>query len=123
MVLGGFGDLRIRCLLFAVDVVLLASLACDLQLSLDRFAAECVAAEMRIRTSKSKAMVLSLECLLRVTEEILPQVEEFKYLGVLFTGEGRMEQEINRDRVRSSAIREELGEESQLLCVERNQIR
>ncbi|TWW55954.1 hypothetical protein D4764_09G0010040 [Takifugu flavidus] len=135
-----------------------------------------------------------VECLLQVTEEILPQVEEFKYFGVLFTSEGRMEQEINRrigaasavmrtlsvvvkrelsqkaklsiyrsifvptltyghelwvmtertrsrvqaaemsflhrvaglslrDRVRSSAIREELGAESLLLRVERSQMR
>ena len=33
------------------------------------------------------------EC--RVGNEILPQVEEFKYLGVLFTSEGRMEREID----------------------------
>ncbi|TWW64993.1 hypothetical protein D4764_22G0006400 [Takifugu flavidus] len=81
------------------DVVLLASSARDLQLSLDRFAAACEAAGMRISTSKSEAMVLDrkkVECLLRVKEEILPQVEEFKYLGVLFTSEGRMEREIDR---------------------------
>ncbi|TWW74351.1 hypothetical protein D4764_14G0003520 [Takifugu flavidus] len=180
------------------DVVLLASSARDLQLSLDRFAAACEAAGMRISTSKSEAMVLNrkkVECLLRVKEEILPQVEEFKYLGVLFTSEGRMEREIDRrigaastvmralhrsvvvkrelsrkaklsiyrsifvptltyghelwvmtertrsrvqaaemsflrrvaglslrDRVRSSAIREELGVESLLLRVERSQM-
>ncbi|TWW62372.1 R2DM Retrovirus-related Pol polyprotein from type II retrotransposable element [Takifugu flavidus] len=94
-----FGDLRIASLLFADDVVLLASSARDLQLSLDRFAAACEAAGMRISTSKSEAMVLDrkkVECLLRVKEEILPQVEEFKYLGVLFTSEGRMEREIDR---------------------------
>ncbi|TWW77358.1 hypothetical protein D4764_12G0007480 [Takifugu flavidus] len=72
-----------RVLLFADDVVLLASSARDLQLSLDRFAAACKAAGMKISTSKSKAMVLNrkkVECLLRVKEEILPQVEvQFKY--------------------------------------------
>ncbi|TWW64080.1 hypothetical protein D4764_03G0010880 [Takifugu flavidus] len=81
------------------DVVLLASSACDLQLSLDRFAAACEAAGMKISTSKSEAMVLNrkkVECLLRVKEEILPQVEGFKDLGVLFTSEGRMEREIDR---------------------------
>ncbi|TWW80933.1 hypothetical protein D4764_01G0007480 [Takifugu flavidus] len=81
------------------DVVLLASSARDLQLSLDRFAAACEAAGMKISTSKSEAMFLDrkkVECLLRVKEEILPQVEEFKYLGVLFTSEGRMEREIDR---------------------------
>ena len=59
------GDLRIGSLLFADDVVLLASSGRDLQLSLERFAAECQAAEMRIRTSKSETMVLSqkrVEC-------------------------------------------------------------
>ncbi|TWW71143.1 hypothetical protein D4764_17G0006260 [Takifugu flavidus] len=147
----------------------------------------CEAAGMRISTSKSKAMVLNRkkeECLLRVKEEILPQVEEFKYLGVLFTSEGKMEQEIDRwigvasardlsqkaklsiyrlifiatltyghelwvmtertrsrvqaaemsflrrvaglslrDRVRSSAIWEELGVEPLLLRIERSQMR
>ncbi|TWW67394.1 hypothetical protein D4764_02G0004350 [Takifugu flavidus] len=104
-----------------------------------------------------------VECLLQVKEEILPQVEELKYLRVLFTSEGRMEQEIDRrigavvksgkvlwvmtertrsrvqaaemsflrrvagfslrDRVRSSAIREELGVEPLLLRVEKSQMR
>ncbi|KAI3353919.1 hypothetical protein L3Q82_005113 [Scortum barcoo] len=35
-------------------------------------------------------------CPLRVGGEVLPQVEEFKYLGVLFTSEGKMECEIDR---------------------------
>ncbi|KAI3376363.1 hypothetical protein L3Q82_016831 [Scortum barcoo] len=55
---------------------------------LRRFAAECEAAGMRISTSKSEAMVLDrkrVACPLRVGGEVLPQVEEFKYLGVLFT--------------------------------------
>ena len=86
-------------MLFADDVVLLASSSQDLQLSLGRFATECEAAGMRIRTAKSETMVLSrkrVECTLRVGDEILPQVEEFKYLGVLFTSEGGMEREIDR---------------------------
>ncbi|TWW59255.1 hypothetical protein D4764_06G0007850 [Takifugu flavidus] len=65
------------------------------------------AAGMRISTSKSEAMVLDrkkVECLLRVKEEILPQVEEFKYLGVLFTSEGRMEREIDRRIGAASAV-------------------
>ena len=63
------GELRIRSLLFADDVVLLASLARDFQLLLDRFAAECVAAGMRISTSKSEAVVLGrkkVDCPFRV---------------------------------------------------------
>ncbi|KAK3529874.1 hypothetical protein QTP86_007288 [Hemibagrus guttatus] len=54
---------------------------------------------MRVSTSKSKAMVLDrkkVACTLQVGGEFLPQVEEFKYLGVLFTSEGRMDREIDR---------------------------
>ena len=83
-----FGGGRISSLLFADDVVFLASSNIDLQLSLGRFTAECEAAGMKISTSKSEAMVLSrkrVECSLWVGEEVLPQVEEFKYLRVLFT--------------------------------------
>uniref|UniRef100_A0A672GTN4 Reverse transcriptase domain-containing protein n=4 Tax=Salarias fasciatus TaxID=181472 RepID=A0A672GTN4_SALFA len=94
-----FGNHRISSLLFADDVVLLASSNPDLQHALGRFAAECEAAGMRISTSKSEAMVLDrrkVACPLQVGGETLAQVEEFKYLGVLFTSGGRMEREIDR---------------------------
>ncbi|KAI3366743.1 hypothetical protein L3Q82_009220 [Scortum barcoo] len=55
----------------------------DLHHVLERFAAECEVAGMRISTSKSEAMVLDrkrVACPLRVGGEVLPQVEEFKYL-------------------------------------------
>uniref|UniRef100_A0A3B3HQU3 Reverse transcriptase domain-containing protein n=1 Tax=Oryzias latipes TaxID=8090 RepID=A0A3B3HQU3_ORYLA len=94
-----FGDHRISSLLFADDVVLLASSNRDLQRALGRFAAECEAAGMRVSTAKSEAMVLDrrkVVCHLSVGGVSLPQVEEFKYLGVLFTSEGRSEREIDR---------------------------
>ncbi|XP_069033772.1 uncharacterized protein [Embiotoca jacksoni] len=50
-----FGGLRVAYLLFADDVVPLAS---DLQHSLGQFAYECEAAGMRVGTSKSEAMVV-----------------------------------------------------------------
>ncbi|KAI3352719.1 hypothetical protein L3Q82_020175 [Scortum barcoo] len=75
---------------------------------LERFAAECEAAGMRISTSKSEAMVLDdrkrVACPLRVGGEVLPQVEELKYLGVLFTSEGKMEREIDRRIGAASAV-------------------
>lgn len=43
--------------------------------------------------STSETMVLSLkrvECLLQVVEEVLPQVEEYQYLEVLFNNEGNI---------------------------------
>ena len=90
-----FGNLRIGSLLFADDVVLLALLTRDLQVSMDWFAAECEVAGMRISTSKSEANGYQLEKRWR-EEEILPQVEEFKYLEVLFTSKGKMKREMNR---------------------------
>ena len=89
----------ISSLLFADDVVLLAPSSQDLQHVLGRFAAECEAAGMRISTSKSEAMVLDrkkVACPLWVWGELLPHVEEFKYLGVLFASKGRMERETDR---------------------------
>ncbi|KAI3353120.1 hypothetical protein L3Q82_019252 [Scortum barcoo] len=42
--------------------------------------------------------------LLGWVERSLPQVEEFKYLGVLFTSEGKMEREIDRRIGAASAV-------------------
>ncbi|KAK3511328.1 hypothetical protein QTP70_000378 [Hemibagrus guttatus] len=102
-----FGDHRISSLIFADDVVLLAPSSLDLQHALGRFATECEAAGMRVSTSKSEAMVLDrkkVACTLQVGGEVLPQVEEFKYLGVLFTSEGRMEREIDRRISAAAAV-------------------
>ncbi len=62
---------------------------------------------MRISTSNSEAMVISqkkVACPLQIGGESLPQVEEFKYIGVLFTSEGRMEREIDRGIGAASAV-------------------
>ncbi|KAK3533462.1 hypothetical protein QTP70_022244 [Hemibagrus guttatus] len=102
-----FGDHRISSLIFADDVVLLVSSSLDLQHALGRFAAECKAAGMKVSTSKLEAMVLDrkkVACTLQVGGEVLPQVEEFKYLGVLFTSEGRMDREIDRRISAAAAV-------------------
>lgn len=55
---------------------------------------------IRISSFKLEVMVLDLVvlvvCPLWVGGESLPQVKVFKYLGVLFTGGGRLEREIDR---------------------------
>ncbi|KAK3532460.1 hypothetical protein QTP86_018448, partial [Hemibagrus guttatus] len=122
-----FGDHRISSLIFADDVVLLAPSSLDLQHALGRFAAECEVAGMRVSTSKSEAMVLDrkkVACTLQVGGEVLPQVEEFKYLGVLFTSEGRMDREIDRwigaaaavmrSMYRSVVVKKELSRKAKL---------
>ncbi|KAK3538143.1 hypothetical protein QTP70_032395 [Hemibagrus guttatus] len=122
-----FGDHRISLLIFADDVVLLASSGLDLQHALSRFAAECETAGMRVSTSKSEAMVLNrkkVACTLQVGGALLSQVEEFKYLGVLFTSEGRMDHEIDRrigaaaavmrSMYRSVVVKKELSRKAKL---------
>ncbi|KAI3352078.1 hypothetical protein L3Q82_020894 [Scortum barcoo] len=86
-----------------------AALPADLQHVLERFAAECEAAGMRnqhlqIRGHGSRPEKGRVACPLRVSGEVLPQVEEFKYLGVLFTSEGKMEREIDRRIGAASAV-------------------
>jgi len=79
-----FGDLRVASLLFADDVVLLATSDRELQHALGWFAAECEAVGMRVSTSNSEAMVLcrkTVECSLRVGSELLPQAKVFKLGG------------------------------------------
>ena len=94
-----FGGLRIPSLLFTDDEVLLASSNIDLQPVLRWFALTCEAVGMRISSPKSEQMVLSrkkVDCQLGVREELLLQVKEFKYWGVLLWSERKMEWEIDR---------------------------
>ncbi|KAK3565485.1 hypothetical protein QTP86_010744 [Hemibagrus guttatus] len=63
-------------------------------------------------------------CTLQGGGELLPQVEEFKYLGVLFTSEGRMDREIDRrigaaaavmrSMYRSVVVKKELSRKAKL---------
>ena len=72
---------------------------------LEQFTTECETVGMRISTSKSETMVLSqksVEYPLQIGSEILPQVEEFKYLGV--TNDGRRKQEIDGQIGVTSAV-------------------
>nr|XP_054588625.1 uncharacterized protein LOC129153273 isoform X2 [Nothobranchius furzeri] len=66
-----------------------------------------------MRVSTSKSMVLDrkrVACQLRVGGEVLPQVEEFKYLGVLFTSDGRRDREIDRWIGSASAVMRTLNQ-------------
>ena len=104
------GDTTIARLLFADDLAILASSQEDLQRALERFAAECEAAGMRISTAKTESMVFSrhpLDCTLYVNGVQIRQAQEFKYLGVMFTSDGRQDREIDR-RIRYQRKKENL---------------
>ena len=80
-------------------------------------------AGLTIRTSKSETMVFSwrrADCPLGGGSETLPQVEGFKYPGVLFMREGGMERKIERPTgviatTGPSVVKEELRRKVRLL--------
>ena len=85
------GNCKISRLLFADDLVLLASTESDLHCELNVFARACDTAGMKISTSKTEVLHLSRKpdkCSLQVSRVSLKQVEKFKYLGVAFTSDG-----------------------------------
>ena len=105
------GDTTIARLLFADDLAILASSQEDLQRALERFAAECESAGMRISTTKTESMVFSrhpLDCTLYVNGVQIRQAQEFKYLGVMFTSDGRQDREIDRRINQASGVSREL---------------
>lgn len=91
--LSSLGSFRVASLLFVDDVVLMALSGCDLQRLLEWFVTKCEVVRMRVSTSKSRKKV---DCALWLGSDLLPQMEEFKYLRVLFTSEDSLEQEFDR---------------------------
>ncbi len=60
-----------------------------------------------VSTSKSEAMVFcrkTVDCPLRLGDELLPQVRELKYLGVLFPSDRKLEQGMDRQFGAVSAV-------------------
>ena len=94
---------------FADDLILLAESETGLQRLLDGFAAACDNAGMKISTAKSEVLHLSrnpVKCALQlqVNGVKLKQVEKFKYLGVVFSSDGKQEDEIDIRIGKASAV-------------------
>lgn len=93
--------LNIKCLLYADDQVILASSAEELQLTITRMNRDFESKGMRINASKTKVMVFDrdeniTECNIMIGEEHVEQVNEFVYLGSMFTRNGRYDEDIKR---------------------------
>ena len=105
------GKCKIDRLLFADDLVLLASSELSLQHALDCFVNACSDAGMKISTRKTEVLCLSrnpAQCTLQSSGTVLRQVEKFKYLGVAFTSDGRQDKEIDARIGQASAVLREL---------------
>ena len=85
-------------LLFADNLVLLASSESGLQHALNDSAAACNIAAMKISTSETVVLYLSgnfAQCSLQIGGVSLKQMEKFKYLGVAFTSDERRGEELD----------------------------
>ena len=105
------GRCKINLLLFADDLVLLASSESDLQHALNGFAAACDIAGIKISTSKTVVLHLSrnpIQCFSQVGSGSLKQVEKLKYLGVAFTIDGRQDEELDVRSGKASALMQTL---------------
>ncbi len=84
-------------LLFADNMVLLASLVHVFWCALRGFTDKCEEARVRVITSKSKSMVLScktMDCPLWVGGELLPWANKFEHLRLLLTSDEKMKCEM-----------------------------
>ena len=86
-------SLRIACLLFADDLVLLADSPEHLQNSIDLLSAYCNTYELTVNVNKTKILVfgrksISPAQIWRYRDHNIEVVDKYKYLGVLFTPNG-----------------------------------
>ena len=89
---------EISRLLFADNLVLLASYESGLKHALNGFAAACDIVGIKISTSKTENLHLlrnSVQSFLQVGGVSLKQVEKFKYLGVTFPSDGWRDEELD----------------------------
>ena len=91
------GNCKINRLLFADVLVLLSYTESGLQGALNSFADAYDTVGMKISTAKTEVLHLSRspdQCMLQANGATLKQVEKFKYLGVTFTSDGRLDREL-----------------------------
>ncbi|XP_063364410.1 uncharacterized protein LOC134653055 isoform X2 [Cydia amplana] len=93
--------LPVKCLLYADDLVLLASSGEELQEMVTRMHGSFERKGMKINVSKTKVMVFEKEenmtnCEILIGQERVQQVKEFVYLGTLFTRDGKHDKDIER---------------------------
>ena len=102
-----FGESNVWRLLFADDLALLSSNKNDFQYAIDRFSDACLDAEMKISTARTEIMCMSrhpVQCSLQTNGVTLQQTENFKYLGVTFSSDGRQDNELDTRIGKASVV-------------------
>ena len=91
---------RVSGVLFADDTTLMAESESNLQRYVSAFVRVCERRKLKISVFKSKAMKMSDtyekgSLRIMVKEEVMEEVDTFRYLGVDFASNGRMDAELN----------------------------
>jgi hypothetical protein len=106
------GEKKVSHMLFADDLVLLGPSEDNLRQALESFEAATIEAGMRISVSKTEVLVLSRDAsaaALHINGVPLKQVDRFKYLGVMFTDDGKQEAELDSRLGKASTVMRELN--------------
>ena len=95
------GNTNVQILMYADDAVLVAESMNDLQQMLSKFADTCENMDLKVNARKTKVVVFNKQgenenCQLMLGNEEIEQVNEFVYLGRMFTNDGKMDMEIER---------------------------
>ncbi|CAG9134602.1 unnamed protein product [Plutella xylostella] len=95
------GELLLKCLMYADDQVILASSVERLQQQVTLMHESFKRKGMKVNVNKTKVMVFEreeevTECKITIENEKVEQVNEFVYLGCLFTRDGKCEGDIER---------------------------
>ena len=102
---------KVSGLLFADDTTLMAESENNLQRYVSAFVRVCEREKLNINVEKSKVMKMSDtgekgNLSIKVKEEVMKEVDTFRYLGVDFASNGRMDAELNH---RSMEVRKCAG--------------
>ncbi|CAG4964250.1 unnamed protein product [Parnassius apollo] len=95
------GDIKVNCLLYADDAVLIAPSEAELQALVTCMKEECEIKGLRLNANKTKVLVFEKDeerkkCEIWVNQECLEQVNEIVYLGSAFTRDGRCDLDVDR---------------------------
>jgi hypothetical protein len=101
--------IKVCALMYADDLVLMAECESDLQELVSSVFENCANNGLKMNVSKTKVLVFERDeartsCKITVENECLEQVNEYVYLGSMFSRDGKCEREIERRKVAGSRV-------------------
>ena len=98
--------------LFADDQCLIQDEEQKLQQHVDLLNTNCIKYDMKINTTKTEVMTIGKKhsnLNIKINDTKIKQVQEFKYLGSIFTEDGRLDKEIEARVQKANAINYQLA--------------